>query len=163
MYKLYVLDNKTKEEKVLKFETIELALLYRDYHTTFGTWANVSKWVSADQITSEQKPFIVDSKYVDVKNVPTLFYKVSDGFQIKVQKEEIGSVEEIWMLFRKKRNSKLLETDWTQLSDCVLTVDERKEYRNYRAYLRNLPSLHNNDSVLAAKVYSFEDWKKGKR
>jgi len=163
MYKLYVLDNKTKEEKVLKFETIELALLYKDYHLTFGTWANVSKWVNADQITNEQKPFIVDSKYIDVKNVPTLFYKVSDGFQIKVQKEDSGSVEELWQVFRKKRNVKLSETDWTQLADSDITVEERKEYRSYRSYLRTLPSLHNNDSILGAKVYSFEDWKKGRR
>lgn len=163
MYKLYVLDNKTKEEKILKFETIELALLYKDYHLTFGIWSSVSKWVNSSEVTNEQKPFIVDSKYINIKDVPTLFYKISDGFQIKVQKEESDSVDEIWMLFRKKRNVKLLETDWSQLSDCNLTVDERKEYRSYRSYLRDLPKLHNDSSIITAKVYSFEDWKKGKR
>lgn len=163
MYKLYVLNDKTKEEKVLKFETIELALLYRDYHLTFGTWSSVSKWVSAEEITDVQKLYIVDSKYIESNNKLKLFYKISEGFQIRIQKEDSGSIEEIWMVFRKKRDLRLTETDWTQVADSALTIDERKEYRSYRNYLRDLPLLHDNTTILGAKVYCFEDWKKGKR
>ena len=163
MYKLYVLDDKTKEEKVLKFETIELAILYRDYHITFGNWSSVTKWVSEDDIAKDEKAFAIDSKYTNVGDKLKLFYKVTTGLKLKIQKENVGSVEEYWMLFRRERGIKLAETDWSQLPDCELNVDERKEYRNYRSYLRTLPSLHNSDSILSAKVYSFEDWKKGKR
>ena len=163
MYKLYVLNEKTNEEKVLKFETIELALLYRDYHLAFGIWSNISSWISETDIKEEEKPFIVDSKYIDKNGVPTLFYKIASGFRIKVQKEDSGSLEELWSVFRKKRNMKLLETDWTQLADSELSVDEKKEYRMYRNYLIGLPKLYDNSSINYAKVYSFEDWKKGKR
>lgn len=163
MYKLYVLDEKTKEEKVLKFETIELAILYRDYHITFGSWSSVTKWVSEDDITDEQKSLAIDSKYTNVGDKLKKFFKVTIGLTIKIQEESTGSVEEFWLVLRRKRNLKLLETDWSQLPDCELNVDERKDFRSYRAYLRTLPALHDNSSILTAKVYSFEDWKKGKR
>jgi DNA primase large subunit len=163
MYRLYVLNEKTNEEKVLKFETVELALLYRDYHLTFGTWSSVSKWVSENEITEKEQSFIVDSRYIEKDGLQKLFYKVAFGLKIKVQKEESGSTEELWAVFRKKRQQKLQETDWTQLADAGLDTDARKEYRQYRAYLRDVPSLHNDSSVIHAKVYSFEDWKKGKR
>jgi hypothetical protein len=54
-------------------------------------------------------------------------------------------------------------TDWTQLSDCELTIEDRKEFRSYRNYLRTLPVLYNDSTIVCAKVYSFEEWKKGKR
>jgi hypothetical protein len=163
MYKLYVLNEKTNEEKVLKFETIELAILYRDYHLAFGIWSNISKWVSEDKITDVERSFIVDTKYIEKDGLQKLFYKVADGFKIKVQKEDNGSLEELWAVFRKKRHLKLRETDWTQLADVDLETEERKEYRQYRNYLRELPSLYNDSSISHAKVYSFDDWKKGKR
>lgn len=163
MYKLYVLNEKTNEEKVLKFETIELALLYRDYHLNFGNWSNVSKWVAENEITEADQAFIVDSKYIQKDGLQKLFYKVASGFKIKVQKEELDSTEELWSVLRKRRLLKLQETDWTQLADAELDTETRKEYRQYRSYLRDLPKLHNDSSIIHAKVYSFEDWKKGKR
>jgi hypothetical protein len=163
MYKLYVLNEKTNEEKVLKFETIELALLYRDYHLAFGTWSNVSKWKSKDDMTKEDEPFIVDSKYIEKDGIPIQFFKIASGFRIKVQKEDKNSLEEMWAIFRKKRQLMLEKTDWTQLADVDLDTEERKEFRLYRNYLRELPKLYNDSSISYAKVYSFEDWKKGNR
>lgn len=163
MYKLYVFDSKTNEEKVLKFESMELAVLYRDYHLAFGLWSNVTKWISENDIEEEQKKFIIDSKYVEVNGVLNKFFKIANGFEIVIKKEERVAIQESWNLFRYKRKLALIETDWTQLADASLDTEERKEYRSYRDYLRKLPKLYDDSSVTYAKVYSFEDWKKGKR
>jgi len=163
MYKLYVFNSKTNEEKVLKFESMELAILYRDYHLAFGLWSTVSKWISEDDINESQKKFIIDSKYMEVNGVLKKFFKISDGFEISIKKEEKSTIKEHWNLFRYKRELALKETDWTQLADVNLDTEERKEYRSYRSYLRDLPKLYDDNSVVYAKVYNFEDWKKGKR
>jgi hypothetical protein len=159
MYKLFVTNVKTGEEKTYSFDSFELACLYKDYHLVFGSWSSVVKWISEKQVTEEQRRFIVEEKYIGLEK----FFKVADGFEIKVQKEEKNTLEESWMLLRKKRDVLLKETDWTQLPDTELSTEERKEYRNYRSYLRVLPKLYDDITVTHAKAYSFENWKKGKR
>ena len=66
-------------------------------------------------------------------------------------------------MFRHKRMLALQETDWTQLADVDLDTEERKEYRSYRNYLRDLPKHYDDSSVTYAKEYRFEYWRKGKR
>ena len=41
---------------------------------------------------------------------------------------------------RELRNGRLTETDWTQLPDCPLTKEKVIEFREYRKYLRDLPT-----------------------
>lgn len=55
---------------------------------------------------------------------------------------------------------KLKESDFTQLADAPISTDIKKLYREYRQYLRGLPSQHNNITILKAKVPSFEIWLK---
>ena len=46
---------------------------------------------------------------------------------------------------RKKRNIKLVESDWTQNRDVVLENDE--EWKTYRQALRDLPSTASSDFI----------------
>lgn len=60
---------------------------------------------------------------------------------------------------RLERNNMLYSTDWTQaVSDSNLTSEEKKQYRLYRKYLRELPKLIEREQVLDYIVLSFEDW-----
>ena len=74
-----------------------------------------------------------------------------------------NGVEEQWNILRTKRTQFLIMTDWTQLADSPLSTAEKNEYRSYRGYLRVIPQLYDDATVFSAKVYSFEDWKKGNR
>jgi hypothetical protein len=150
-------------EQVHEFETSELAQLYRDYHLAFGNWNGTSRWIEARKVTPEEAPFIVDEKTELVNEEVVRFYRITDGIQLKIEEASPDCLEDLWKLFREKRNKWLQLTDWTQLADCELDTEQRKEYRAYRSYLRTLPKLYNDSSVVYAKVYSFEDWKKGKR
>lgn len=162
-YKLYVKDVVTGEEQVKEFETSELAILYRDYHLAFGQWNGTVIWVEEKDITIEQKKFIVDEKFEIVNQKVVKFYKLSEGLQLKLEEASDDAVQQCWILLRTSRNRMLKLTDWTQLADTELSTEERKEYRNYRSYLRVLPKLYDDATIMQAKVYSFEDWKKGKR
>ena len=163
MYKLTVKDARTGEEQVKEFETAKLAILYRDYHLAFGQWNGIARWVEERHITQEQQKFIVDEKTELINGEILRFYKLSEGLEIKLEEASGKSINGCWNIFREKRNKMLQLTDWTQLSDCELTIEDRKEFRCYRNYLRTLPVLYNDSTIIHAKVYSFEEWKKGKR
>ena len=46
---------------------------------------------------------------------------------------------------RKLRNRLLSESDWTQIPDNNLSVEERQKWSSYRNKLRNLPEEHSNE------------------
>ena len=45
---------------------------------------------------------------------------------------------ELWFEIREKRNLKLIESDWTQMSDSPLTDSKKTEWATYRQNLRDL-------------------------
>jgi hypothetical protein len=163
MYRLYVTNVETELEQCLEFETFELACLYRDYHLAFGNWVEEGRWLPKEELLPELEEFIVDQKFVENLGTREIYFRVLDKFKIKVLKEEKSTASEAWDLLRKRRNSKLYETDWVMLSDAPTSSEEKKKWREYREYLRTLPTLHNDDTVLNAKVYTFEEWNSGKR
>lgn len=163
MYKLSVRNVNTEDEQVLEFESAELAILYRDYHLAFGQWNSTIKWVEEKNLTPEQKRFIVDEKTEFIDGVIVRFYKLSEGMEIQLEEVCGDSVQQCWSVLRSARNKMLQMTDWTQIADVELSTEQRREYRNYRSYLRVLPKLYDDTTVNSAKVYSFEEWKKGKR
>lgn len=161
MYKLEIINCETEEKKELKFDSFELAKLYRDYHITFGTLSSCAKWVSEKDIKLEQKQFIIDEKYISSDGIMIKYYKITDGYKVRIYNESgVITYKELWDNLRLIRNNKLKDTDWTQLPDNNLTIEEKKEFRKYRDYLRGVTTLYNDSSVHSAKVYSFEDWKK---
>jgi hypothetical protein len=59
---------------------------------------------------------------------------------------------------RVERDKALLSTDHTQLADAPLGSTEKADYRDYRQYLRDLPTLIAN-SQANMEVLSFDAWK----
>ena len=52
---------------------------------------------------------------------------------------------ELWLEIRQKRNSRLLETDWTQINDSALSDSKKEEYKIYRQSLRDIPQTYRVD------------------
>ena len=44
-----------------------------------------------------------------------------------------------WEAVKVQRNSLLSQTDWTQLSDAVLSIEEKAAWQEYRQALRDIP------------------------
>jgi hypothetical protein len=163
MYKLLIKNVSSGEEETKEFESSELAVLYRDYHLAFGQWNSVVRWVQESHLAPEQQRFIVDEKTELINGKISRLYKLSEGIELKIEEVDKEGKEYFWKSLRKTRDYFLQTTDWTQLADAEIDTELRKEYRSYRAYLRVLPKLHDDSTIFHAKVYDFEDWKKGKR
>ena len=80
-------------------------------------------------------------------------YKVVDGEYIELTAEEIQDLEDRraaadldFTMVRMERNSKLSQSDWTQLTDATLGAHTVEEWATYRQELRDLPSKHSKVS-----------------
>lgn len=60
---------------------------------------------------------------------------------------------------REARDKILSKTDFSQLADAPFTSEEKIQYRNYRAFLRDLPNKIDLDQWLEYRVPSFEEFK----
>lgn len=160
MFKLILKDPITGTLEEKEFETAKLARIYRDYHLNFGHWQGKASWKREDKVVPEDRRFIIDEMTKLEDGQIYRYYHVTDGLIIEGYK---GESKEGFEDMRSKRLEKLLESDWTQIADVAMPQDKRKQYRAYRQYLRDLPSLHNEESILSAEVYSYEEWLLGKR
>lgn len=66
-------------------------------------------------------------------------------------------------MLRVKRNKLLEETDKTQLPDFPLDAKNKTLYREYRSYLRNLPSMYNDTNIDKFKIKTFDEWREFRR
>lgn len=51
-----------------------------------------------------------------------------------------------WDIIRELRDAQLVDTDWTQVTDCPLSAEKIQEFAIWRNALRNLPQLFENPS-----------------
>ena len=128
-----------------------------------GNESEIAKWIEEKDLTPEKQRFVIDEKSELINGKIVRFFRLTDGIELKIEEASPDCVHDLWRLVRENRNKFLQMTDWTQLADCELTTEEKKEYRSYRSYLRVLPKLYDDSSVVSAKVYWFDDWKKGSR
>ena len=70
-----------------------------------------------------------------------------------------------WQEVIDKRNRKLKDSDWTQMSDSSLTDSKKAEWATYRQQLRDIPNnLRNHDNYVNDDVShpfdgSIMDWR----
>ena len=83
-------------------------------------------------------------------------YKVVDGEYIELTAEEIQELEDRraaadldFTMVRMERNSKLSQSDWTQLTDATLGAHTAEEWATYRQALRDYPASASKVSELA--------------
>ena len=87
-------------------------------------------------------------------------HKLVNGQRVELTAEEISqrkSEEAAWQAgafdrsmteLRSRRNQLLAASDWTQVADVALTVEDDIKWRDYRKALRNLPAgLRTADDV----------------
>ena len=80
-------------------------------------------------------------------------YKVVNGEYIELTAEELQEIADRaaaadldFSMVRHERNSKLSNTDWTQIADATLGAHTAEEWAAYRQELRDLPSKHSKVS-----------------
>ena len=63
-------------------------------------------------------------------------------------------------LFRRIRDEKLLETDWTRLDDVTLVADKKVEWATYRQALRDLPATKSATDKELVNDANHSEWPK---
>ena len=59
-------------------------------------------------------------------------------------------MKEFWDDIIDKRNSKLRDSDWTQIPDSPLTAEKKLEWATYRQALRDIPNnLRNHENYVS--------------
>ena len=99
---------------------------------TSGTWIEVKGYQGEDQTLTydvSTNTVKVEDK-IDEKPVATI--EELDAVQLEIDKEEL----------RNHRNILLMESDWTQNRDVVLSNDE--EWKTYRQALRDITKTYKN-------------------
>jgi len=83
-------------------------------------------------------------------------YKVVDGEYIELTAEEIQELNDRaaaadldFTMVRAERNSKLSQSDWTQIADAGLGAHTVEEWATYRQALRDYPASASKVSELA--------------
>jgi len=87
-------------------------------------------------------------------------HKIVNGQRVELTAEEIaqkeadeaawqaGAFDRAMTELRSRRNQLLAASDWTQVADVALTVEDDVAWRDYRQALRNLPAgLRTADDV----------------
>tara|TARA_Y200000002_G_scaffold348367_1_gene324274 strand:- start:335 stop:781 length:447 start_codon:yes stop_codon:yes gene_type:complete len=64
--------------------------------------------------------------------------------------------DELWKAIRDKRNNLLYSSDWTQLTDCKLSLEKQGEWTEYRQVLRGIPAINNGVKHLNEVVWPDE-------
>lgn len=78
-------------------------------------------------------------------------------FEYLSKLDEINRGNKQLEVLREERDKALKDTDWTQLPDSPLTTEEKRYYRKYRFYLRDLPSKAESKGF-GYNVKSFDEW-----
>lgn len=92
-------------------------------------------------------------KFVSENEGTTIEYLGDDKY--KIVKLSTPSVEELSAQKRSERDVVLQSTDIYMLSDFPISDEQRELYKQYRQYLRDLPTA---ESFPEVKVMSFEEW-----
>ncbi len=107
--------------------------------------SNPEAWFRDLDMTDEEVGLLL-------KKLENSDYDINRRIQLEEEQREINNL-------RIVRNDFLYKTDWTQsVADSDLTPNEKKNYRLYRKYLKNLPKLIENKQVLDFNVMTFDEW-----
>lgn len=98
-----------------------LASYHTDIHTVIPK--------EAMPITDEEQKLYATNEYV----------RGADGKPYK-KPQRTPSTEELIAAIRVKRNKILAESDWTQLPDAPLSIEQKQVWKTYRQQLRDFPS-----------------------
>ena len=89
-------------------------------------------------LSSNLPPDESNGDYIEGRFDPKL-YRVINGIAVQKPSSEIeaAELEAAWFEFRKLRDGKLAESDWTQVPDAPV---DRLAWAEYRQALRDLPA-----------------------
>jgi len=144
------------------------------FGATFETMAEAKKWVESHtakgkdsyKITTTE-PKMDGAKTLEKKTGPmgmeVYVHEFPAEYEVEYIKleEDYRESEKRFREIRAERDELLRNTDYTQLADAPMDSKTKKLYREYRDYLRRLPSLLDDKVVLKYNIKSFKEFVDG--
>lgn len=150
-----------REEYISEHVTLEEAELFVKEQIDRRIWGMPERWLDEDNVLSIEKPRVVNSRVISGGKIQ---YFLPADYTYNIEEVREGGVEvDYWATLRYKRKLMLQDTDFTQLADSPISADVKKQYREYRKYLRDLPKSYNDNTITKFKVMSFDAWKEWKK
>jgi hypothetical protein len=147
-------------------------VLYFDKEEDANNWKNenphikcVIKNISEDK--HELDIYIIKQRRQHYPSLEECVHALLDGDLREIQKKRMEVKKKFPKNLNKIKNMDdlrhyrdiaLAESDKTQLADYPIDTTYRSHYREYRKFLRQLPTYYNSNSVDEAKVMSFQEW-----
>lgn len=93
-------------------------------------------------------------------------YLIPAEFEVEIvdNREELRKLEvkQRWEKLRNDRNEMLQNTDYMMLADAPVDREGKRDFIEYRQYLRDIPVLYQRGQIKDLCVMSLEQWKKNK-
>ena len=78
---------------------------------------------------------------------PASWYTSNEDMENDADNEFACTEERRASFLRWWRQARLIASDWTQMPDSPLTLEQKEQWRTYRLWLRDLPSLPDLENV----------------
>ena len=91
-----------------------------------------------DNIQEQEDMFYYDMYKMILNNRPNLAEDIENNYDTWLQFAKDLEYEKLAKEVRLKRDELLNETDWTQVTDTVLSLVKQEEYKVYRQQLRDI-------------------------
>lgn len=109
----------------------------------FDLPVNASPPLELIKVPNEQfRENMLNSIFTDINNYkPTPAWGKDENWWVSNGTDWIDTRDDdqIWNVVRSKRNTELMNSDWTQVNDSPLTSQESDLWKTYRTQLRNIP------------------------
>lgn len=91
-----------------------------------------------DNIQKQEDMYFYDMYRITLNNRPNLAEDIEINYDMWLQFAKESEHEKLATKIRTKRDKLLTETDWTQVTDTVLSSKKQEEYKAYRQKLRDI-------------------------
>ncbi len=91
-----------------------------------------------ENVKEKEEKYLYDMYRITLNNRKKLKQDIENNYDTWLQFAKNTEHEKLATEIREKRDKLLTETDWTQVTDTVLSVEKQEEYKNYRQALRDI-------------------------
>lgn len=98
---------------------------------------NISK-VTENFENEEIEKYKYEMYRITLNNRTNLAEDIENNYDTWLQFAKDCEYEKLATEIRTKRDKLLTQTDWTQVTDTVLSIEKQEEYKTYRQHLRDI-------------------------
>jgi hypothetical protein len=164
MYKINILNEVDGRNFSASFETQIERDNWKVKQINKNSFGLKQRWLRSDSIPEELIGRNIDSRLIEPEEglgpedqgyfEPYTELLIKEDYVITESEDK----EQEWDKLRSERDKLIASTDFSQLADAPFDSATKTLYRNYRTYLRDLPTQYDDITIDNATVMTFDEW-----